>query len=388
MRESPARTALRRILSALSPFRVLTNLSRPVRVAVVTALFLLVATLDFATSPDVSFLVFYFLPVLLAAWYLGKLEGLVVSVGSIAVFIADDLHARRLYSHPAVFLWNHGAELAFFVFFSWLVGTLHAVFEREVAARAERLEHDLSLASEVQTALLPPHVQDGPCFSVAAECRQAFGVGGDAWDVTAIGDDRVAASIADVSGKGMPAALLMASFIGYLRGLQPAGAGGLGDLAAELSEKLRLATPETRFVTAFIAVAEDGQLRYVNAGHEPGLLLPPAGRPGGPRPLPSTGPALGLLPHCSFREERVPFPPGSSLILYTDGLTECEDPRGTEMGRESVGRLADSLAGAPPATVVRKLLAAAETHAAGAPLKDDITVLCLSRKSADAPEET
>lgn len=231
-----------------------------------------------------------------------------------------------------------------------------------------------------------PPLQEGRHFSVAAECRQAFGVGGDAWDITPIGDDAVSVSIADVSGKGMPAALLMAGFLGSLRGLRPASAGCLAEFAADLSEHLRLATPETRFVTAFFGVAEDGILRYVNAGHEPGLLLPPAGSPETPRSLPSTGPALGLLPQARFREERVPFPPGGSLLLYTDGLTECEDPEGAEMGRDRVGRLAASLAGALPATVVRTLLAAADSHAAGAPLQDDVTILCLARKDAGAPK--
>jgi hypothetical protein len=374
-------TALRtRIVSALSPFRILSSVSPRARRTTVWALFVLLAALDLATSPDLSFLVFYLLPVLLAAWYLGPREGLLVSAASIAVFVADDLVTRRAATHPAASLWNHGGELTFFVFFSWLVGTLHTAFEREAAARTERLERDLALATEVQAALLPPRSQEGTEFLTAAECRQALGVGGDAWDVTSIGEGAICISIADVSGKGLPAALLMAGFLGFLRGLLPAGAGRLPGLAAELSEKLRLAAPERRFVTAFLAVAQDGVLRYVNAGHEPGILLPPGPHSGAHRWLPSTGPPLGLLPRASFREESVPFPPGSSLILYTDGLTECENPRGIELGRDHLFRLAASLAGAPPAAVVRSLLAAAEEHLGGAPPQDDVTVVCLSRR--------
>jgi len=388
MRRIPETRTLQRTVSLLSPFRVLMHMSRRVRTAVVAALFLLLATFDLATSPDVSFLVFYSLPVLLAAWYLGPHEGLLVSVASIAVLVLDDIVARKLYSHPTVPLWNHGGELVFFVFFSWLVGTLHAAFEREVTARKERLEHDLSLASEVQAALLPPPVLDGPLFSAAGECRQALGVGGDAWDVTVLGEGAVSVSIADVSGKGMPAALLMAGFLGFLRGLLPASTDHLDDLVAELSEKLRLAAPEARFVTAFIGVVDGGILRYVNAGHEPGVLLPPFGSPDGPRPLPSSGPPLGVLPLARFREERAPFPPGSSLVLFTDGMTECQDPAGTELGRERVLGLAAALKGAPPPAVVRDLLAAAESHASGAPLQDDITIVCLSRRPTGAPGGT
>ncbi|HSB62569.1 MAG TPA: PP2C family protein-serine/threonine phosphatase, partial [Thermoanaerobaculia bacterium] len=246
----------------------------------------------------------------------------------------------------------------------------------------ERLEHDLAVAGEVQAALLPPRRLEGTLFSAAGECRQALGVGGDAWDVVALSDDAVFAGIADVSGKGMPAAVLMAGFLGSLRGLLTAGDQRLDALAAELSETLRTASAETRFATAFLAIAEDGILRYVNAGHEAGLLLPPPGAGGDPRPLPSTGPPLGLLPGSRFHEACVPLPPGATLVLYTDGLTECEDPEGSELGRERVARLAAAASGESPERIVSDLVAAAEAHAAGAPLGDDVTVLCLVRKGA------
>jgi serine phosphatase RsbU (regulator of sigma subunit) len=372
------RPFLRRFVSGLSPFRVLARKSRRFRAGVVSILFVLLAAADLVTSPDVSFLAFYFLPVLFAAWYLGPREGLLVSMASVSVFVVDDFLAHRHYSHPAVPFWNRSVELAFFIFFSWLVGTLRTALEREVHARTERLDHDLAVASEVQAALLPPRRLDGPTFSAAAECRQAFGVGGDAWDVVTLGGDAVSVTVADVSGKGIPAALLMAGFLGSLRGLLPANAGCLDVLASQLSDRLRAATPEARFVTAFIGVAENGSLRYVNAGHEAGLLLPPAGG-GAPQPLPSTGPPLGILPGARFREARVPLPPGAMLVLYTDGLTECEDPEGGELGRARVARLA-AAAGEAPDRIVSRLIDAAVSHAAGAPLQDDVTVLCLTRK--------
>jgi sigma-B regulation protein RsbU (phosphoserine phosphatase) len=180
----------------------------------------------------------------------------------------------------------------------------------------------------------------------------------------------------------MPAALLMAGFLGSLRGLLTAGGARLDTLAAELSEALRTSSADTRFVTAFLAIAEDGVLRFVNAGHEAGLLLAPPGEGGDPRLLPSTGPALGLLPGSRFHEERVPLPPGATLVLYTDGLTECEDPAGSELGRERVARLVAGAAGEAPDQIVSRLIAAAAAHAAGAPFKDDVTILCLSRKSS------
>ena len=176
------------------------------------------------------------------------------------------------------------------------------------------------------------------------------------------------------------AALLMAGFIGSLRALLASGAPRLDALAAELSASLYGASAGNRFVTAFLAVAGRDGLRYVNAGHEPGFLLAPPFARTGPRCLPSTGPVLGLLPGAHFREERVPFPPGSTLVLYTDGLTECEDPAGAELGRAAVIGLLGQLRNEPPDDIVDGLLGAAASHAAGAHPGDDITVLCLTRK--------
>src|SRR5262245_36116207 len=89
--------------------------SRRVRMALIVVLFLILAGLDLGTSPDVSFLGFYFLPVLIAAWYLGRREAITVALASVAVWVADDLLAQRHYSHIAIPIWNRSVELGFFV---------------------------------------------------------------------------------------------------------------------------------------------------------------------------------------------------------------------------------------------------------------------------------
>ncbi|HEX5855715.1 MAG TPA: PP2C family protein-serine/threonine phosphatase, partial [Thermoanaerobaculia bacterium] len=218
--------------------------------------------------------------------------------------------------------------------------------------------------------------------SVAAECRQIFGVGGDIYEIRDLGAEGLFVAVADVSGKGMAAALLMSSFLASLRLLLPAHAERFDTLAGELSERLRTPLETPRFVTAFLAIVEDGWLRYVNAGHNPGFLI----RPGAPSAvvlLPSTGTVLGLIPGAHFRKERVPFPPGSFLVLYTDGLTECANPAEEELGGERAAAIAAAAAagaGAGPASVVERLIGAAEVHVSGEPFGDDITVLCVRRR--------
>jgi sigma-B regulation protein RsbU (phosphoserine phosphatase) len=185
--------------------------------------------------------------------------------------------------------------------------------------------------------------------------------------------------VADVSGKGIPAALLMASFLASLRGLLSLRADRLAVLAEELSERLRTSLAAPRFVTAFIGIVEDGTLRYVNAGHEAGLLFRPGATAADAVSLRSTGPALGLLPGSRFREGRVPFPRGGLLVLFTDGLTECTNRSGAEFGATRVAEVAAPCSGAAPVRVVENLLRAAEAYAAGKAFADDVTIVCVRR---------
>ncbi|MBK9089665.1 MAG: SpoIIE family protein phosphatase [Holophagales bacterium] len=318
------------------PFRRLSSFSRRsqlFRSAVIGTLFAALAALDFATNPDLSFLVFYLLPVLLASWFLGRRQGLLVSLASVGAWTLDDVLTQRVYVHVGVPIWNRAGVLAFFVFLSWLAGVLREALDREVRERSERLERDLAMARDVQASLLPPRHLDGGRYSVAAECHQAYGVGGDVYDVQTLGSGALFVAIGDVSGKGMAAALLMSSFLASLRLLLPVHAGRLDVLAAELSERLRTSLATPRFVTAFVAILEDGWLRYVNAGHNPGFLVVPGAGPAGVVSLHSTGTVLGLIPAARFREERVLFPPGGRLVLYTDGLSECTNPDGRSSAR-------------------------------------------------------
>lgn len=357
----------------------LSRRSRLSRGAFVAALFAGLAVVDIATSPDLSFLVFYLLPVLLASWLLGRRQGLLVSFASVAVWTLDDVLTRVLPAESWVPAWNRAGELAFFVFLAWLAGTLREALEREVRERTEHLEKDLALAREVQASLLPPPRLEAGAFVAAARCRQARGVGGDAYDLGRLDAGGLYVAVADVSGKGMAAALLMSSFLASLRLILPTRFDRLDLLAGQLSERLLASFGAPRFVTAFVGVIEGGWLRYVNAGHTPGLVLGPAGQAA---PLRSTGTVLGLVPGAAFEERCAPFPPGSLLVLYTDGLTECTNASGEEFGTERVLATAGG-AGGTPGAVVEGLLAAASSHSAGEPFGDDITILCVRRDEAD-----
>ncbi len=240
------------------------------------------------------------------------------------------------------------------------------------------LKGDLEVARQIQFGLLPfePFEQHG--FEIRTAMRPANTVGGDYFDLVEIGPGQLAVVIGDVAGKGMPAALLMALVQGSLRTLLVAGFRG-EELMGKLNAHLCASIPPNRLVTLFYGELETatGAFSYVNAGHNPPFLMH-AGAP--TRPLPPTGPALGILEEVArFAAERTRLEPGDRLFLYTDGVTEAENVRDEAYGEErllaylAAHRAADGQALVDD--VIRDVLAFCEATRT----RDDMTLMCLSR---------
>ncbi|HUL75850.1 MAG TPA: PP2C family protein-serine/threonine phosphatase, partial [Vicinamibacteria bacterium] len=198
------------------------------------------------------------------------------------------------------------------------------------------LKGDLEVARQIQFGLLPfePFEKDG--IAIATAMRPANTVGGDYFDVIELGDGQLAIAVGDVAGKGMPAALLMALLQGSLRTLLSAGLRG-EELVAKLNAHLCTNIPSNRLITLFYGEldAATGRLRYVNAGHNPPFLLEArgAGRSAGhPVRLAATAMALGITTDTAFPSMVTELASGDRLVLYTDGVTEAEDPQDREYG--------------------------------------------------------
>ncbi len=212
-----------------------------------------------------------------------------------------------------------------------------------LAARmAERLQaehraaHELELARQVQAKLLP---QAGPrlrSLEYAGRCVQARAVGGDYYDFLDAGEGRVGLVLADVSGKGLAAALLVASLHASLRSQSPRD----GDLASQLRTVNRLlyeATETNRYATLFLGHYDDAdrRLRYVNCGHNPPLVLR---REGALERLAPTAMVVGLVANWTCETAEVMLEPGDILAIYSDGISEATDRRGEEFGEARLVR--------------------------------------------------
>ncbi len=207
----------------------------------------------------------------------------------------------------------------------------------EAAARNREMRRQLEDASEIQAKLLPASVPRLNTAQLAGYCFPARSTSGDYYDFLEFPGSKVGLAMSDVAGRGMPAALLMASVESVLHA-HASAAPDLADLVQKINRQLLLTSPEPKLCTLFYGVYDDAsrRLEYVNAGHSPPLLLSAEGA----RFLDSTGLPLGLFPEITHQVRSVTLEPGTFLLIYSDGVTEARNPRGDLFGRD---RLASTL---------------------------------------------
>jgi serine phosphatase RsbU (regulator of sigma subunit) len=244
---------------------------------------------------------------------------------------------------------------------------------QEMRIEKARADSELQVAREIQKSLLPATLPKIEGFEVAASSEACFTVGGDLFDVIPLAFGRFAIIVADVSGKGTPASLIMAFAHAAFRSL----AGGLPpvDLLARISELIRNANKSHRYATCFYAELEPRtrQLVYVNAGH-----LPPAIVRGDEAiELRVGGSVLGLLPGTTFEQGEVTLQPGDVLAIYSDGVSEAQSVKDDEFGPEGVLACVRALRAKPAAEILRLLDQALSEFAAGRSYSDDRTALIL-----------
>ena len=253
------------------------------------------------------------------------------------------------------------------------------------ALEKERLDRDMKVAAQIQRQILPDRLPETPGYDVFGWNRPARQVGGDYYDVLTLANGRLVLVVADVSGKGMPAALMVSTLHSALR-LMLDQTGVKRELLERLNRHILDLSLPNKFITLLLVEIEpeSGRLRYLNAGHNPGLLVGPEGET---TRLVAGGLPLGLLPSSQYRMSELQLEMGALLCLYSDGITECASPEGDEFGEQ---RLADFLLqridqGLPE--LERDLDAACIRFARDEPQGDDQTVVLLRRSPEGLPQE-
>jgi sigma-B regulation protein RsbU (phosphoserine phosphatase) len=248
---------------------------------------------------------------------------------------------------------------------------LSETIAHEVAQR-ELIHREIEIAREVQQRLFPQNLPHIVSLDYAGHCRPAQGVGGDYYDFLALSDGQLGLAIADISGKGIPAALLMASLQASVRG-QSQGAGDVAGLMTNVNHLVYEASPANRYATFFYAQYEPGsrRLTWSNGGHNPPILL----RGDQVIRLETGGSVVGLFPRCTYEQDSIALQPGDVLVLYTDGVSEAENPAEDEFGEDALIAAARACRDQPPSEMIASIMQAADAFAAGAPQHDDMTLV-------------
>lgn len=250
---------------------------------------------------------------------------------------------------------------------------------QEQLIEKERLERELKVAADIQFSILPDVLPAPPNFDFGASIYPARRVGGDFYDVIRIGENKLAVLIGDVADKGVPSAIFMARAHALI--------AAEADFYKDPSDVLRKVNAHithlekaTQFVTVLYGVlnVETGEFHYARAGHEPPLMLLPDGSV---ERLPyETGMAVGLWEEIVLDEQTITLPKGTTLVLYTDGMTDCRNPEGQPFGLEGITRTLSICPTSSAQTVCDYLLKTLMDYQGGSMQDDDVTLVAVHAK--------
>lgn len=241
----------------------------------------------------------------------------------------------------------------------------------------ERLEHELELATEIQQRFQPAGPPQLGGYEFQGISFSCYEIGGDYYDFIERHDGRMLIALGDVSGKGTAAALLMSSLHAAIHA-QVSTESSLSDIVTSVNRYLADNTPANRFVTLFVAELDPstGKLSYINAGHNPPLIGRNDGRI---EQLSSGGFPLGIIPGAEFELGEMQLGTGEALVIYSDGVSEANDPQGEEFGLDRLADVVKNNLRASASGLRDKVESALSAFTKTAPANDDITLVIVKR---------
>ncbi len=253
----------------------------------------------------------------------------------------------------------------------------------EEVSRREKMSRELEIAREVQERLFPQKLPAIAGLDYFGRCRTALGVGGDYYDYLALPDGKLGIALGDVSGKGIAAALLMASLEASLRAEAMRAGNDLGGMIERVNNLVYDASAEDRYATLFYAQYDPGSrhLTYVNAGHcAPMLFRNLAARivaDGVDRLDQAGGPVVGLMSNCRYEQAEIELAPGDVIVIFTDGISEAMNSSLEEWGEKRLIKVARDAKDSRAEGIITSIIEAADAFAAGAAQHDDMTLVVM-----------
>ena len=298
-------------------------------------LVIIIGTCDYLTGEEVTLYLFYVLPVFIACWRLGLWQGFAISIFSLLFWYVDSFYQRPEFGNLILSpYWNIVFQFIFFVVLVLILTSLKKSVEREKKAEREKIENELKVARDVQQKLFPqamPAMQGLEYFGL---CIPADEIGGDYFDYIKLSSDEIGFAIGDISGHGLPSALLMAGLVGFVRSNALICRDDLKQLLYRVNNLMCESTTPGKFATFFYGVYNCAEkvFRYVNAGHNPPFVFRKNNNSN--ELLKGGGLMIGVMPEFGYSEMQIRIEKGDVLVLYTDGITEAFDKNSYLYGEE------------------------------------------------------
>jgi len=250
---------------------------------------------------------------------------------------------------------------------------------RQEVAQRERLNRELEIARDVQQRLFPQTLPNVQGLDFAGYCRPVFGVGGDYYDFIKLSDGCMGIAVGDVSGKGIAAALMMASLQASLRGQTIKPCATLSETIEHVNQLVYDASADNRYATFFYAQYEPGSrtLRYVNAGHNPPILLRRGADGMQLVRLTEGGTVVGLFPSAPYQEAQLTLRPGDVMVAFTDGISEAMNDTEEEWDEERLIETIRTCNSRSAADMINSILEQVDSFTAGARQHDDMTLVVM-----------
>jgi phosphoserine phosphatase RsbU/P len=338
---------------------------------------IILGILDYISGTELTFYIFYIMPVLFIVWFAGKKYGFVICVFCFASWYTDTFYNRGIELSYMVLFWNILVELSFFTLVILSVSAMKNAIEKQEEIERNKIGRELSIAKEVQQKLFPQSLPEIKNVNYYGVCKPADAVGGDYYDYFRISQKETAFAIGDIAGHGLSSALLMAGLVGFVRSNAIMYNDDLKIFMDKVNRLMCDSTDGSRFATFFYSVynSETKTIRYVNAGHNPPLLYMSKSKSF--EELKTDGFIIGGMCEFRYKDASMKFDGDDLLLFYTDGITETFNDIHEQFGEERLKKIIEENYNLSPKEICEKIIGAVENYANGKPQADDMTLLAI-----------
>jgi phosphoserine phosphatase RsbU/P len=338
---------------------------------------IILGLLDYISGTELTFYIFYIMPVLFIVWFAGKKYGFILCLFCFASWYLDTFYNRGIELNFMILFWNILVELSFFTLVIFSVSAMKNAIAKQEETERNKIARELSIAREVQQKLFPqssPEINNVNYFGI---CRPADAVGGDYYDYFRISQIETAFAIGDIAGHGLSSALLMAGLVGFVRSNAIMYNDDLKIFMDKVNRLMCESTDGSRFATFFYSVynSETKTLRFVNAGHNPPFLYRSKSKSF--EELKTDGFIIGGTSSFKYKDSSVKLDGEDLLLFYTDGITETFNADNEQFGEERLKKVIGDNYNLQPKDICNKILEEVNIYANGKPQADDMTLLAI-----------